>query len=304
MEEIEEHDPAEVKFENEDNFEFLIINPGLIDHIDYNSEGYINEVLKTIKIDKVQTNSKTFFNDISKSLNNDSLGSDDSQILKSIVHEEPNYIYEIFYLDIKTKEKIKPELFNGLASLINIDESEKHIFGNVVLIKTNLPDDDLKKVVFSNIDKNDIYNIMDSRVNTKVVYFEDGELREEKIYGEIEPYFKKLFGDDYYLKKEFAFLSHNLNIAYTHDDYGNELIPNLIKGKIDSAIFFTMKNDKFRGNLTLDELNQIIKLSNKLESFRTIDQELSMEEEYDNFGRKIIKNKFRVLKINYNRFFK
>lgn len=286
-----------INFENDENFQFVVLNPTQLDHLDYNKEGYINEVLKTVKFEVIECNKEDFFNKVSNYLNNDSLGSEDSQILKNIVHEEPNFMYEIFYLDIRDQSKVKPEMYNGLATLLNIENN--HVWGNSILMKTNLPDNDFNKALFCNISERDIFNILDSRVNTKVVFFEDGEFREEKIYGELDIHLKRFFGDDFYMKEEIGFLSHNLNIYYTLDEYGQKIIPKIVDGHIESAIFFSMKTEKHRGNLSLEELNKMIFLSDKLESYDVTKQDIDLKDELDNLGRKIIKNKFRILDCLY-----
>ena len=55
-----------LNFENEDEFEFLILKPTNIDHLDYNKEGYLNEVLKTVETEAIKCNKDNFFNNVSK----------------------------------------------------------------------------------------------------------------------------------------------------------------------------------------------------------------------------------------------
>lgn len=293
------NDNPVVHFTNEGNFSFLVIKPNNIDHLDYNKEGYINEVIKCINLEEIICDKDNFFFKVGDHLQNDKYGSDDSQILKNIVHEEENYLYEILYLDIKKNNLLKADIFNGLGTLMNIENN--HLWGNVILTKTYLPFNDLEKNEFSTVNKNDIFNILDSRVNTKIVYYEDGEFREEKIYGDIDHHSKRFFGDEFVNRNEIGFLAHNLNIYYTTSEIGEKFIPNIVKSSIDNAIFFTMKNDEFRGNLTLKELEKIIRLSNKLEKF-SVDSEL-IKDEFDTNGKKIIKNKYRLLELSYNNLF-
>ena len=288
--------PEDVKFENKDEIELLVIDPSFIYQLDHNSPGYLNEILKTVNIQKVSVNPVDFLVKIGELLENDKYATDDTQIKKEVIHDEPNYLYEIIYLDIDDKEKIKKEIHNGLGTLLNTEEN--HIFGKVILIKSNIPINNMNTMTFSKIDNSDIYNILNSRVNTKVVIYEDGEFREEIMNGQIDVYSKRIFNENFYLHKELPFLLHNLNIHYTHDDYGEEFIPNLVKGKVDLAVFFFFYSDELRGNLTLDELKKIITLSNKLDTFAP-DKEI-LKEEKDEMGRDIIKNKYRILEQVFN----
>ena len=60
-----------------------------------------------------------------------------------------------------------------------------------------------------------------------------------------------------------------------------------------------MKSEDHRGNLTLDELNKIIFLSNKLDTYDVNSNNVNLNEELDSLGRKIIKNKYRILDSVY-----
>jgi len=288
--------PNDVKFENIDEIELLVIDPSFIYQLDHNEPGYLNEILKSVNIQKFSVNPNDFLTKVGELLENEKYASDDTQIKKEVIHDEPNFLYEIIYLDIDDKEKITKEIHNGLGTLLNTEEN--HIFGKVILIKSNIPENNMNTMSFSKVDSSDIYNILNSRVNTKVVIYEDGEFREEVMNGQIDVYSKRIFNENFYLHKELPFLLHNLNIHYTHDDYGEEFIPNLVKGKVDLAVFYTMTSDELRGNLTLDELKKIITLSNKLDTF-VPDKEI-LKEEKDDMGRDIIKNKYRILQQVYN----
>ena len=288
--------PEEVNTDRTQDIEFLIINPGSIEDLDYNDPGYINGIFNKINIEAIKCNPADFLIKMGECLENDKYGDDYSQIKKVVIHDEPNYLYEIFFLDISDINKLKPEMFNGLGTLLNIEEN--HIFGNCVLLKTYVPVDDFEKLDLVEVSKKDIQNILNSRVNTTVIIYEDGEFREEKLAGDINFHAKKIFNEEYYHEKEIPFLLHNLNIFYTLDSYGNEFMENLVKGKIELALFFTMNTEKIRGNLTLDELNKIIDLSKKLNNF-DVDSEL-IKDEKDKFNRTMIKNKYRILEYVYN----
>ena len=290
-EEFQYMNPNEVKFEKDDDIEFLVIHPKIIDDLDYNDPGYLTAILNRVPFDNVKVKQSEFLVKVGEYLENEKYASEDTQIKKEIIHDEPNFLYEIIYLDIDDEKKLSGEIFNGLATLLNVKEN--HLFGNVILLKSYIPIDNLDSMSITSVDKKDIYNILDSRVNTKVVVYEDGEFREEIMNGEIDVYSKKIFDENFYLSEELPFLLHNLNIHYTHDDYGQEIMPNIVKGKIDIAVFFTMLSEDRRGNLTLDELKKMLHLSNKLENYSVSDEQL--KEEKDSMNRNIIKNKYRIL---------
>ena len=68
----------------------------------------------------------------------------------------------------------------------------------------------------------------------------------------------------------------------------------LLEPKVDKCLVYSMMTKTIRTNLTLNELNKIIKLSEVLkEPYKPDDK--WFEEEKDEHGRKIIKNKYRIL---------
>ena len=69
---------------------------------------------------------------------------------------------------------------------------------------------------------------------------------------------------------------------------------------INKCIVFTLVNDNVRGNLSMDEFKKIKFLSEKLEKYN-IPEELNNEEK-DEIGRLIIKNKYRILEYMYNKY--
>ena len=83
------------------------------------------------------------------------------------------------------------------------------------------------------------------------------------------------------------FLNHNLNIWYMKNEYGTILSEKLIPDKIEYAVFFSMKSDDYRGNITLDEVKKIVELSKSLENFGLKQEWVS--EEKDHLNRNIIK---------------
>ena len=153
--------------------------------------------------------------------------------------------------------------------------------------------------------KSDIKRILEDRVNTSVVTFDNGDFEEVKVVGPIDQYAESFFDeeDKYKIQKmELAFLRHNINIWFTKFDYGFENVcGNLLKHLvINKCIVFTLVNDNIRGNLSMDEFNKIKFLSEKLDDFK-VPEELDNEDK-DDIGRLIIKNKYRILQYMYNKY--
>jgi hypothetical protein len=100
---------------------------------------------------------------------------------------------------------------------------------------------------------------------------------------------------------EIPFLMHNLNIWYELLDGVNtkkKVCGNLIDKPVYKCLIFTMKNEEFRGSISLNEINKIIEISNHLEPpFKS--EERWIFDEKDDFGRNVIKNKYRVLDHAY-----
>ena len=77
-------------------------------------------------------------------------------------------MYELCFLDIPKEEK-NEKTINQIATLLDI--TNEQIFGNAILIKTYLPLDTLDMNMISS-SKEDIKNILDSRVNHKGVFID------------------------------------------------------------------------------------------------------------------------------------
>jgi len=159
-----------------------------------------------------------------------------------------------------------------------------------------LPDDytiDNENNLFVDINKIDIKFILENRIKTKVVIY-DGEWKEIEVIGNLEDYAKEFF-DDVHLKFESPFLKHNINIWYEKLDGVNSYVCGKILNKpIYKCLWFTMISDEYRGRLSLNEVNTIIKLSNHL-NFPYEPPSEWLVDEKDVYGRDKIKNKYRIL---------
>jgi hypothetical protein len=282
---------SDIKFETNESFEMMIISPNNIQSYDYNNPGYVTKLVNEDFIKIVQANSDDFMEKIAENFNIDDYDPEDRNIVTQVFYDKPEYFYEILFLDVRSKQNRIIEKENQFGSMINT-KAEK-IYGNAIVLKTNIPNNEDKKMVLEKMSKNDLFEILDSRANTKVVIFEDGKLREEVVRGDMDVFCKNLFEEDYFKKKELSFLYHNLNIWYLPSEFGNEISNKLISGKVEYAVFFTNICKEYRGNLTLDEVEKIIELSKSLENFGL--QKRWIEEEKDSLDRRIIKNKYKVL---------
>ena len=282
---------SDVKFENTGSFEMMVISPNNIESYDYNNPGYVTKLVNEDFIKIVKANPDNFMEKIAENFNIDDYDPEDRNIVTQVFYDKPEYFYEILFLDVRSKQNRIVEKENQFGSMINT-QAEK-IYGNTIILKTNIPNDEDKKMVLEKMSKSDLFEILDSRANTKVVIFEDGELREDVVRGDMDVFCKNLFEEEYFQKKELSFLYHNLNIWYSPSEYGNEISDKLIPGKVEYAVFFTNICKEYRGNLTLDEVKKIIELSKSLENFGL--QKRWIEEEKDSLDRRVIKNKYKVL---------
>lgn len=288
----------DIKFENTTDFDVIIIGPNNIDSFDYNNPGYTTKLVNSDFNKVKQTSPDSFIETVSTNLDVNKYESDDRNAVTQVFYDKPEYFYEMMFLDIRTSKFRTKENENQFASMLNL-EGEK-IYGNVIILKTYIPNDKEKSMTFSDISKDDLFEIIDSRVNTKVVIYEDGEFREEIVRGDMDIYCKNLFEEEYFQKKDLMFLNHNLNIWYLKSEYGTLLSEKLISDKIEYAVFFSMKSDQYRGNITLDEIKKIVELSKSLKNFELKSEWVS--EEKDNLNRNIIKNKYKVLEYAWNEY--
>jgi|TARA_B100000524_G_scaffold336376_1_gene226242 hypothetical protein len=282
---------SDYKFENKEEFEILVISPNNIESYDYNNPGYVTKLVNENFNKIIKVNPENFMEKIAINFNIDSFDPEDRNIVTQVFYDKPEYFYEILFLDVRTKENKVPKNENQFASMINT-QGEK-IYGNAIIMKTFIPNDNDKSMVFSNMTQTDLFDIIDSRANTKVIVYEDGEYREEVVRGDMDVFCKNLFEEEFFKKKEILFLYHNLNIWYSPSEYGTEISEKLVSGKVECAVFFSMICEEYRGNITLDEVKKIVELSKSLENFGL--QKRWIEEEKDDLDRKIIKNKYKVL---------
>ena len=285
-----EIDVETLPFENKEEFNIMVVKPSDIEAFDYNHPCYITKLINE-DFHYIETADKqNFFEKVAINLKIKEFEPEDRNIISHIVYDKPGFVYEIMFLDVLSEKNKNKKNENQFGCLINF-YGEK-IYGNMIITKTNMSINS-KQMLLDKLTKEDLFEMLDSRVNTKVVVYQDGEFREDVVRGDIDIYCKNLFEEDYYKSREIAFLKHNLNINYISSEYGNSEFPKLVPGKIESAVFFTMNNENARGCITLNEVKKIIKLSNTLETFEPKPEWL--DDEFDSLGRKVVKNKYRIL---------
>jgi hypothetical protein len=272
----------EIISEHVESFTVLKIKNNIVENLDFRSPNYIDMIMNINCFETIKTTLYDFPELLKNSF--DFENNKFEQIATKLVHEDPECIYEIMYLNTRNPTV---EKYNAIATILEMKQEQ--IFGNVLLLKTKISvDSDSMK--FDLCSNDDLYNIFHNRKYHKCVIYEDGKWCESK--------FENLdyFVDDYFIDKpkkvEIGFLRHNLNIYYTKNTNGIK-IGNLIDDKVDQCLIFSRMSDVAFNNITLDEVNKILKLSETLTSFDIIPSDLN--EEKDSLGRSIIKNKYRIL---------
>lgn len=293
-------DNNKIKLENKKDFKLLLIKANNIQDMNWSVPNYLDDILNSDYVEEVTFSPTQFAEDLGKTLDVEKYELPDVKC--TLFYEEPNYHYEILYIDLLPNYK-KKEIENQFSLLLQNNGDEK-IFGNALIMKTYVPVNDMKYMKISDISRNDIKRILENRINTSVITFDNGDYEERKIVGSIEQYAENFFDeeDKYRIQKiEIAFLKHNINIWFTKFDYGfDNVCGNLLKHLvINKCIIFTLINDNIRGNLSMDEFNKIKFLSENLENY-SIPEELR-DEEKDNIGRLVIKNKYRILEYMFNK---
>jgi len=306
------------KFENTNEFNIILINPTNIDSIDWKDKNYIDKLLELDSYKIIKTNPDNFVEILSDSLISKFKDRDNNEVKTQVIFEMPDYIFELLYVD-NTKEsngKINIEVNGKVVGQVNgkiegdtIVETEKNgiatllntngdiIYGNALLLKTYLPSLS-KQMLIVDTDINDVKSILDSRVKTNVVIY-DSEWSDTVVIGNMEEFAKNFF-EDSYIKLEIPFLLHNINIWYeTCDGCSKTLCGNILDKPIYKCIWFTMITDEYRGSITLKEVNKIINISKHLEFPFNSKSEWLIEED-DDYSRKVIKNKYRILDLAYN----
>ena len=286
-----------VKFFNDNYFKILLINidsenNNELTTLDWNKPNYIQSLISLPFIVELKTSSDTFFPIIKEKLN----VSESNLLITNTLNEGNDYNYEMIYID--TLNKISELPINNFATMINVNE--EIIKGPVILVKNYVPTL-TNNSYFLDMTQNELYKMLYTRGFTKIVLWDDDneQWREEEVYGPLDDFINKFFDNEHYIKNEICFLKHNLNILFRKSEYGKEnIFGKIINDKVDKILIFTMFTDERRGNITIDEITKIIKLSTILSPPYDVDNKW-LEDEHDEYGRLIIKNKYRILDTEF-----
>jgi hypothetical protein len=277
-----------ITFFNEKPFYITLIDDNDFDlkQFDWNHPNYVQLLVSQPFIKTLQVTSENFFMNIQNLLN----VNQNNLVVTETIGEEPLHNYQLIYLD-KNNNQNK---MNQFATLLNTNGEV--ICGKAIVVRNYIPTL-TNSNKFEDMDSSALYNMLRNRGFNKFVVWDDEseKWREEEVYGSMEIYAKKFFDNEAYKTCEMAFLKHNLNIWYLRSDYGQDNVcGSLLNCKIEKVLIFTMLTNDIRGNITKDEVEKIIKLSQVLNPPFKPDNKW-FEDEKDEYGRTIVKNKYRIL---------
>ncbi len=293
-----------VVLNDDETFEILIIKRGEIDHLDWHDDNYVAKLMNLDMVESITVTKNNFNEILAINLEIEKFNKPNLQIKNEIFGEEKNYVYQLFYVNLENYDEFHiPENLNKLASIICL--TKINIYSHVILFKNYIPDDN-ESCNMESITRKDIERIVYNRVHTKIVSYDslnidsdDEQWKEEANSYEIEKIAEKFFENEYYKKIEISFLLHNIVILYTEDSGKSRECGKLIDKSIEKCLWYSMRNSDYRGNLSLDEVKKIISLSNILDDYKVPEE--YTKNKTDEFGRKIVYNKYRVLTLLYNK---
>ena len=125
-----------IEYENDKTIEFkcLIIKKCSISHLSYGDLDYVNQLLSLNLCEETRFTSDTFTQIITEKLDLSKYNQECLFAKNETLAEEPNYTYEMIYIDFdKKSDYIKDENINELSTLINI--SGEKIYSTAILFK-------------------------------------------------------------------------------------------------------------------------------------------------------------------------
>lgn len=291
-----------VKMTNTEHFTLLVIEPNQIRERDWSHINYLSDLVNDKFCQYIKVHPEDYIQFIGKYLQVEKYK--EPYIKVQLIFEEKDYITEMMYVEVKEEDICNNNYeLNEFANLLNINQDK--IFGNVIINRSYVSSTD-NNMHIDNITPQKLHYSLHKRANTTcLLYDSDNELfKEEDIFGPMDFFADSYFGDKKYniKKQEISFLKHIINIWYIENEYGNSdivgnLIPNNIK--VDKMIIFSMWTEDYRDSLYLEDFNKIKFLSTKLTDY--IVPEEYIKEEKDSLGRDIIKNKYKILNLIYNK---
>ena len=265
----------------------ILIKPSSISHLEWCDPDYINKVLTDIiEIDFIETE---FFNIINNLLETNKYDTSNKiEIINHKFDDEPYYNYNILYINLNHHNNIK----NEVATLLTTNNAD--IYSNAIIIKEHAPS--LKNdTFFTDINKDDLIRLLNKRINFNFITWDD-KFNECSIpIASFKDFITTFFDDEEPEIKHIDFLMHNIHIMYIKVSNGNKYsCGNLLSGlSIDKYLVYATKSQVYYDNLTLDEFNKIIKLSEKISSYT-----VSETRYFDDFN-----TKYRTLDEYYNQYY-
>lgn len=280
-----------IKMENTDDFNILLIKNNKINNISWLDNDYTKKIINLDIFKTFITNQTNFIEILYNSFDINNLDISNVTIKNEIIGEEPYYVYELLYINTENSIYENDDNINELATLLLLNNEKVYL--NAIILKSYLPSLN-DSMLFVDIVKEDISRILHNRVYTKIVTWDwDNSWKEIEVNNDLNNYAKTFFDDLDYKKYQIDFLKHDINIWYINDNYGEIVCGNLLNKPIEKCIWFTMKSEELRGNITLDEVKKIIKLSLKIDNYLT--PNIFNTEKKDKYDRRIIYNKFKIL---------
>lgn len=282
------------------NFNFIVIKPCSIQHLDWSDTSYPSIIGNLSAYNIVNGTSKTFVDLLVEHLKLSSFEIDNFEVKNQAIAETTEYVYELLYLDFRhNKTYCTEDNINEIANLLNLNTDK--IYHNAILLKNFLSVDN-NLVRLSTINTTDIIEILFNRVNINIVTWDwDSEWKEFKHYGDLNMYANIFFEGRNYKQIELGFLKYNINIWYIEDSSGeSDICGNLLSRPIERCIWFTLLTDDIKGNISLDEVNKIIKLSKKIDDYKVPSEFIEDETNEDNTFK--IYTKYRILHTMYSKY--
>ena len=295
--------PNTVKLENTEPFKVIVITPNKIQHLDWKSSTYLHDLVNGEYNTTVSVNPEKYIETIGDILFIEKQKNpviDTKVVSETYISEKNNMLIEIMF--VQHEDDGDGEELNEFATLLDVSDTK--IYGNAIVMCTLIANSE-NNMYFIDITHDILENMLYCRANTKVITYDADEevYNEVEVFGPLDQFADDFFSENRYkIKKlELPFLKHNINVWYTEDKYGTldtfgNILPDI--ARVDKMIVFSMWSDEYRHNFTMKEFEMIRYLSKKLERFDVPDE--MMNEERDEIGRLIIKNKYKILHKFYN----
>jgi hypothetical protein len=101
---LEEHLDDKVNMENKENFDCLLIKPCDISNLSFMDPGYAYKLMKMDSISSITMEPDKFMILLSQYLELEKYNFEGLTISSDIIGEEPDYVYELYYIDLKEKK--------------------------------------------------------------------------------------------------------------------------------------------------------------------------------------------------------